>query len=98
MTRRRRWVRPALVGVVVVAVAAAAAFANVALLGAVGEDRIGKLRPVDPTLATLGTAPVAATTTAPATTTTAPVTTKADDDHHDDGDGHGWDWPDWDDD
>ena len=47
---RRRWLRPALVGVAVVAVAVAAAFANIALLGAVGEDRIGQLRPLDPSL------------------------------------------------
>lgn len=65
---RRRWIRPALVGVAVVAVAVAAAFANVALLGSVGEDRIGRLRPVDPSLTaarqeTTAPAPAAATTT-----------------------------------
>lgn len=71
---RRRWLRPALVGVAVVAVAVAAAFANVALLGAVGEDRIGRLRPVDPTLSA-----VARETTAPAPATVAPTTTDEDD-------------------
>lgn len=84
--RRRRWLRPALVGALVLVVAAAAAFANVALLGAVGEDRIGRLRPVDPGLsATLGTAPAGATSTgavtvAPAPAVTAPIVTDGDDD------------------
>jgi hypothetical protein len=54
-------------------VAVAAAFANVALLGSVGEDRIGRLRPVDPTLsgtrqATTAPAPAPAPAAAPAST------------------------------
>ena len=80
---RRRWLRPALVGVAVVAVAVAAAFANVALLGSVGEDRIGRLRPVDPTLSSARgatTAPRTVTTTAATPATVAPTTTDDDDD------------------
>ena len=42
----RRWRTPVGIGVAVVALAVAAAFANVALLGSAGEDRLGHLRPV----------------------------------------------------
>ncbi len=79
---RRRWLRPALIGIAVVAVAVVAAGANIALLGAVGEDRIGLLRPVDPTLAnTRGI-----TATAPDLTGLAPP---ADDDDGSSGRGRG---------
>ncbi len=81
---RRRWLRPALVGVAVVAVAVAAAFANVALLGSVGEDRIGRLRPVDPTLTA-----ARQETTAPAPAAVAPTATDGDGDHSGRGRGRG---------
>ena len=71
--RRRRWLRPALIGVAVVAVAVAATFANVALLGAVGEDRIGRLRPVDPSLTSVR-APSAPTVGEPGITLVTPST------------------------
>lgn len=90
---RRRWMRPALMSV---AVAVAAAFANVALLGSVGEDRIGRLRPVDPTQSSARqttTTPAPQTTATPAPRTTAtpapqatPAPTTTDDD--DDSSGH----------
>lgn len=51
----------------VAAIAIAAAFANVALLGSTGEDRLGRLRAVDSSLTT-GTG----ATPAPAVTTTVP--------------------------
>lgn len=82
---RRRWLRPALVGIAVVAVAVAAAFANVALLGSVGEDRIGRLRPVDPTLSATRQA---TTAPAPAPPAAAPASTD-DDDHSGRGRGRG---------
>lgn len=63
----RRWRAPVVIGLAVVAVAVGAAFANVALLGSTGEDRLGRLSPVDPALTSTGpstvTAPPAATTT-----------------------------------
>lgn len=62
---RRRWLRPLLVGLAVLLVAAVAAAANMALLDAAGEDRLGHLRPVDPALGrTAGTAASGATTAA----------------------------------
>jgi hypothetical protein len=73
-----------LVGAAVVAVAVAAAFANVALLGSVGEDRIGRLRPVDPTLSGARQA-----TTAPAPAPAAAPASADDDDHSGRGRGRG---------
>jgi hypothetical protein len=78
------WRRALLVGLAVVAVATAAVFANLALLDAAGEERLGRLNQSDPSL-TAATAPAGATaprtagaaTTAPATT--APSTTVATD-------------------
>jgi hypothetical protein len=65
--RWRRWRAPVSIGLVVVAVAVAAAFTNVALLGSAGEDRLGKLSPVDAGLST----------TEPERTVTAPPPTTA---------------------
>ena len=87
----RRWRTPVGVGVAVVAIAIAAAFANVALLGSTGEDRLGRLRPVDPALTT----PRPATTVpAPAGTTTGADTSTDDSGSsgdHDGGRGRGGD-------
>lgn len=41
---------PVMIAALVIAVAICAAFANVALLGSTGEDRLGRLSPVDPSL------------------------------------------------
>jgi hypothetical protein len=65
----RRLRRVALVALAVAAIAAGATVANMALLGSVGEERIGRLRPVDATLSR-----------AEGTTNPAPSAT-ADDDH-----------------
>jgi hypothetical protein len=46
----RRWRRALLVGLAVVVVAAGAVAANLSLLTAAGEDRLGRLRPVQPEL------------------------------------------------
>jgi hypothetical protein len=66
-----RWRRVALVALAVVIVAAGAALANLQLLDAAGEDRLGHLRPVDAALSrgatddtSAGAAPSATGTTA----------------------------------
>jgi hypothetical protein len=46
----RRWRRALLVGLAVLVVAAGAVAANLSLLAAAGEDRLGRLRPVEPEL------------------------------------------------
>lgn len=73
----RRWRTPVGIGIAVVAIAVAAAFANVALLGSAGEDRLGRLRPV--------TQGEPAAVTAPAgggTTEAEPLGTTTDRDDH----------------
>lgn len=87
----RRWRTPVAVGVAVVAIALAAAFANIALLGSAGEDRLGRLSPVATPAG--GTAPAATDDDGGATTTTGTTTTGttagADDRGRPDGDDHG---------
>jgi hypothetical protein len=56
---------PVSIGLAVVILAVAAALANVALLGSAGEDRLGRLRPVESGLTTTTDEAV----TAPVTTT-----------------------------
>lgn len=68
----RRWRTPAGVAAAVIAIAVAAAFANVALLGSTGEERLGRLRPVDSALTTPRD-----TTTGDGETVIAPATTTA---------------------
>ena len=55
----RRWRTPVTIAIAVIVLAISAAFANVALLGSAGEDRLGRLRPVDPHLSTTAGATVA---------------------------------------
>ena len=83
------WRRALLVGAAVVAIAAVAVFANLALLDATGEDRLGRLNQGDPTLtastaraATTGPRPVRTATRA-RTATAAPTTAGTDTDDDD---------------
>ena len=69
MTPAGGWRRALLVGAAVVAVAAVAVFANLALLDATGEERLGRLNQGDPAL-TGTTAPAAVTAPRPARTAT----------------------------
>ena len=64
MTPPGGWRRALLVGAAVVAVAAVAVFANLSLLDATGEDRLGRLDQGDPSL-TGTTAPAAVTSPEP---------------------------------
>ncbi|HEX2504163.1 MAG TPA: hypothetical protein VHK00_09470 [Miltoncostaeaceae bacterium] len=88
----RRWRRAILVGLAVVVVAAAAAAANLLLLDAAGEDRLGRLRPIDPALGAATTAPAREDAPRAGATTpdaTPPAPTAADDDDGDAGRGRG---------
>lgn len=80
-----RWRRTAAFAVVVLAIAVGAVIANMALLGATGEDELGRLRPVDPALTarptTTAPARVLTTTTGARPVTAPPATTTEADDH-----------------
>ena len=88
MTPPGGWRRALLVGAAVVAVAAVAVFANLALLDATGEERLGRLNQGDPAL-TGTTAPAAVAAPRPArtatrarTATAPPAATTVDTDDH----------------